>query len=139
MGWELEEQVEMLEVVDGLVDRVGGRLQMGMDKMKYVLKRNEDMLSSCCIGVLILVLVILLVILLILQGVLIEVGRVFGFLGRQGVFVYDQCRYMGFDYGFCYSDVYMVFGMVFVIQELCYIFVGYLDNIYVVIEWFNLS
>ncbi|KAK4645949.1 hypothetical protein QC761_206060 [Podospora bellae-mahoneyi] len=66
MGRELEEQAEMLEVVDGLADRVGGRLQTGMDKMKYVLKRNEDTLSSCCIGVLILVLVILLVILLIL-------------------------------------------------------------------------
>ncbi|KAK4177634.1 t-SNARE [Triangularia setosa] len=66
MGRELEEQREMLEVVDGLADRVGGRLQTGMDKMKYVLRRNEDRLSSCCIGVLILVLVILLVILLIL-------------------------------------------------------------------------
>ncbi|KAK0739271.1 t-SNARE [Apiosordaria backusii] len=66
MGRELEEQREMLEVVDGLADRVGGRLQTGMEKMKYVLRRNEDRLSSCCIGVLILVLVILLVILLIL-------------------------------------------------------------------------
>ncbi|KAK0665512.1 t-SNARE [Cercophora samala] len=66
MGRELEEQREMLEVVDGLADRVGGRLQTGMEKMRYVLRRNEDRLSSCCIGVLILVLVILLVILLIL-------------------------------------------------------------------------
>ncbi|KAK4203757.1 t-SNARE [Triangularia verruculosa] len=66
MGRELEEQREMLEVVDGLADRVGGRLQTGMDKMKYVLRKNEDRWSSCCIGVLILVLIILLVILLIL-------------------------------------------------------------------------
>ncbi|KAM7209218.1 SNARE domain containing protein [Naviculisporaceae sp. PSN 640] len=66
MGRELEEQREMLEVVDDLADRVGGRLQTGMDKLKYVMKRNEDRLSSCCIAVLITVLIILLVLLLIL-------------------------------------------------------------------------
>ncbi len=37
MGRELEEQREMLEVVDELADRVGGRLQTGMDKLKYVM------------------------------------------------------------------------------------------------------
>jgi hypothetical protein len=55
MGRELEEQREMLEVVDDLADRVGGRLQTGMEKLKYVMRRNEDRLSSCCIGVLIVV------------------------------------------------------------------------------------
>ena len=66
MGRELEEQREMLEVVDGLADRVGGRLQTGVEKLKYVMRRNEDRLSSCCIAVLITVLIILLVLLLIL-------------------------------------------------------------------------
>ncbi|KAG7289094.1 hypothetical protein NEMBOFW57_005457 [Staphylotrichum longicolle] len=44
MGRELEEQAEMLDVVDQLADRVGGRLQTGMDKLKYVMRRNEDRL-----------------------------------------------------------------------------------------------
>ncbi|KAL1901607.1 hypothetical protein Cpir12675_000477 [Ceratocystis pirilliformis] len=65
MGRELEEQREMLEVVETVADRVGGRLQTGMQKLQYVVKNNEDRLSSCCIGVLILVLVILLVLLLL--------------------------------------------------------------------------
>jgi len=52
MGRELEEQAEMLEVVDGLADRV--------------VRANEDGLSSCCIGVLIFVLILLLVLVLIL-------------------------------------------------------------------------
>ncbi|KAL7945453.1 t-SNARE [Trichoderma barbatum] len=66
MGRELEEQNEMLEVVDDLADRVGSRLQTGMAKLQYVMRKNEDRLSSCCIGVLIFVLILLLVLLLIL-------------------------------------------------------------------------
>jgi len=66
MGRELEEQREMLEVVDGLADRVGGRLQTGMEKLRYVMRRNEDRYSSCCIGVLIVVLIILLILLLVI-------------------------------------------------------------------------
>lgn len=66
MGRELEEQREMLEVVDNVADRVGGRLQTGMSKLQHVMRRNEDRLSSCCIAVLIMVLIILLVLLLIL-------------------------------------------------------------------------
>lgn len=66
MGRELEEQAEMLEATDRLADRVGGRLQTGMDKLKYVVQHNEDRLSSWCIGLLILVLCIMLVLLLIL-------------------------------------------------------------------------
>ncbi|KAM0278549.1 hypothetical protein ACHAQH_005117 [Verticillium albo-atrum] len=66
MGRELEEQREMLEVVDTVADRVGGRLQTGVAKLQHVVRRNEDRLSSCCIGVLILVLCIMLVLLLIL-------------------------------------------------------------------------
>ena len=66
MGRELEEQREMLEVVDTLADRVGGRLQTGVAKLQYVIRKNEDRWSSCCIAVLIMVLIILLVLLLIL-------------------------------------------------------------------------
>ncbi|KAK4164920.1 syntaxin-6 [Cladorrhinum sp. PSN259] len=66
MGRELEEQREMLEVVDNLTERVGGRLQTGMEKMKHIIRRSEDRWSSCCIGLLIFVLIILLVLLLIL-------------------------------------------------------------------------
>ncbi|KAI1131187.1 SNARE domain-containing protein [Nemania abortiva] len=66
MGRELEEQHEMLEHVDNLADRVGGRLQTGMQKLGYVMRRNEDRYSSCCIAVLITVLIILLVLLLVL-------------------------------------------------------------------------
>jgi t-SNARE syntaxin family protein len=66
MGRELEEQGEMLDVVDGLADRVGGRLSTGMKKMGEVVRKNEDGLSSCCIGVLIFVLILLLVLVLVL-------------------------------------------------------------------------
>ncbi|KAK7456126.1 hypothetical protein CaCOL14_004168 [Colletotrichum acutatum] len=66
MGRELEEQREMLEVVDGVADRVGGRLQTGVAKLQYVMRHNEDRLSSCCIAVLIFVLILLLILLLIL-------------------------------------------------------------------------
>ncbi|KAK4230365.1 syntaxin-6 [Podospora fimiseda] len=66
MGRELEEQREMLEVVDNLTERVGGRLQTGMEKMKHIIRRSEDKWSSCCIGLLILVLIILLILLLLL-------------------------------------------------------------------------
>ncbi|KAI0871411.1 SNARE domain-containing protein [Hypoxylon argillaceum] len=66
MGRELEEQHEMLDHVDTLADRVGGRLQTGMQKLGYVMRRSEDRYSSCCIAVLITVLIILLVLLLVL-------------------------------------------------------------------------
>jgi t-SNARE syntaxin family protein len=66
MGRELEEQGGMLDEVDGLADRVGGRLQTGLKTMGTVIKKNEDGLSSCCIGVLIFVLILLLVLVLVL-------------------------------------------------------------------------
>ncbi len=66
MGRELEEQAEMLEVVDGLADRVGSRLGTGMKKMGEVVRRNEDGWSSCCIAVLIFVLILLLILVLVL-------------------------------------------------------------------------
>jgi t-SNARE syntaxin family protein len=66
MGRELEEQAEMLDTVDNLADRVGGRLQTGLKSMGTVIRRNEERFSSCCIGVLIFVLVLLLVLVLVL-------------------------------------------------------------------------
>lgn len=66
MGRELEEQGELLEDVDNVADRVGGKLQTGMKKVGYVIRKNEDKWSSCCIGVLIFVLILLLVLLLVL-------------------------------------------------------------------------
>ncbi|KAI1486857.1 SNARE domain-containing protein [Biscogniauxia mediterranea] len=66
MGRELEEQRDMLEAVDSLADRVGGRLQTGVQKLGYVVRRGEDRYSGCCIAVLITVLIVLLVLLLIL-------------------------------------------------------------------------
>jgi uncharacterized protein YijF (DUF1287 family) len=66
MGRELEEQAEILEQVDSAADRVGGKLQTGLQKVGWVMRNNEDTMSSCCIGVLIVVLIILLVLLLVL-------------------------------------------------------------------------
>lgn len=66
MGRELEEQSHMLDVVDEMADRVGGRLQTGMQKLQFIMRRNEDTLSSCCIAVLIFALILLLVLLVVL-------------------------------------------------------------------------
>lgn len=66
MGRELEEQGQLLDEVDVVADRVGGKLQTGLKKVGWVIKKNEDSWSSCCIGVLIFVLILLLVLLLVL-------------------------------------------------------------------------
>ncbi|KAF2647535.1 hypothetical protein K491DRAFT_614450 [Lophiostoma macrostomum CBS 122681] len=66
MGRELEEQGELLNDVDQVADRVGGKLQTGLKKVGWVIKKNEDRWSSCCIALLIFVLILLLVLLLIL-------------------------------------------------------------------------
>lgn len=84
MGRELEEQAGMLDEVDTLADRVGGKLQVGVKKVGYIIKRNEGMLetfgmkimtanfvvadtvSSCCIAVLIFVLILLLILVIVL-------------------------------------------------------------------------
>jgi len=85
MGRELEEQGEILKDVDTIADRVGGKLQNGIKKVGWVIKKNEgecnypasvrawltsnsyvDTMSSCCIAVLIFVLILLLVLVLVL-------------------------------------------------------------------------
>lgn len=66
MGRELEEQGQMLEDVDTLADRVGGKLQTGVKKVGEVIRKNEDSVSSCCIGLLVLVLVMLLILVIVI-------------------------------------------------------------------------
>ncbi|USP72999.1 hypothetical protein yc1106_00273 [Curvularia clavata] len=43
MGRELEEQGELLTDVDNVADRVGGKLQTGLKKVGYVIRKNEGM------------------------------------------------------------------------------------------------
>ena len=43
MGRELEEQGGMLEDVDNLADRVGGKLQNGIKRVGWVIKNNEGL------------------------------------------------------------------------------------------------
>ena len=85
MGRELEEQGVLLDEVDTLADRVGGKLQIGVKKVGHIIKKNEGMLekylkgsltmlmvvladtvSSCCIAVLIFVLILLLILVIVL-------------------------------------------------------------------------
>ncbi|RMZ87386.1 hypothetical protein DV736_g5393, partial [Chaetothyriales sp. CBS 134916] len=66
MGRELEEQGYLLDEVDTLADRVGGKLQAGVKKVGDVIRKNEDTMSSCCIAVLILVLIILLILVIVI-------------------------------------------------------------------------
>lgn len=86
MGRELEEQGEILDEVEMVTDRVEGKLQTGLKKVGWVLKKNEgedgvyrcyympkrmlirylDTMSTCCIGILIFVLILLLILIIIL-------------------------------------------------------------------------
>ncbi|KAK5033230.1 hypothetical protein LTS07_003531 [Exophiala sideris] len=66
MGRELEEQGHMLDEVDTLADRVGGKLNVGVKKVGEVIRKNEDTVSSCCIAVLIVVLIILLILVIVI-------------------------------------------------------------------------
>ncbi|MCJ1359220.1 MAG: hypothetical protein MMC33_009220 [Icmadophila ericetorum] len=66
MGRELEEQAELIDEVDTLTDRLGGKLEGGMKKLGTIIRKNEDRWSSCCIGVLIFVLIFLLILVIAL-------------------------------------------------------------------------
>ncbi|KAL1970733.1 hypothetical protein VTN77DRAFT_2567 [Rasamsonia byssochlamydoides] len=66
MGRELEDQAEMLDEVDSLADRVGGKLSNGMKRIRHIVRKNEDTWSSFCIAVLIFVLVLLLILVIVL-------------------------------------------------------------------------
>jgi t-SNARE syntaxin family protein len=41
MGRELEDQAIMLEEVDTLAERVGGKLSSGMKRIRHVVRENE--------------------------------------------------------------------------------------------------
>jgi hypothetical protein len=45
MGRELEEQAELLEDTENITDRVSGKLQTGMKKIRHVIENNEGKLS----------------------------------------------------------------------------------------------
>lgn len=47
MGRELEEQGELLDDVDGLADRVGGKLQEGLKRVGWVVRKNEGESLFC--------------------------------------------------------------------------------------------
>ncbi|EAW14814.1 SNARE domain protein [Aspergillus clavatus NRRL 1] len=66
MGRELEEQAVMIDEVDTLADRVGGKLSNGMSRVKHIIRKNEDTMSSFCIAALIFVLILLLILVIAL-------------------------------------------------------------------------
>ena len=41
MGWDLEEQHVMVEDVEGITDRVSGKVQQGVKRVGWVIKQNE--------------------------------------------------------------------------------------------------
>ena len=45
MGRELEEQADLLDDVDNIADRVGGKLQNGIKKIGWVIRKNEGLFS----------------------------------------------------------------------------------------------
>lgn len=47
MGRELEEQAVMLDEVDTLADRVGGKLQNGVRRLGLIVRKNE---GKCCLS-----------------------------------------------------------------------------------------
>ncbi|KAJ5919952.1 t-SNARE [Penicillium verhagenii] len=66
MGRELEDQGVMMDEVDTLADRVGGKLTNGMSRIRHIVRQNEDTWSSFCIAALIFALVLLLILLIVL-------------------------------------------------------------------------
>lgn len=66
MSRELEDQSYLIEDFERDADTAGDRLRRGMKRVNWVVKNNQETLSSCCITLLIVVLIILLVLVLIL-------------------------------------------------------------------------
>lgn len=50
MGRELEDQAVMIEEVDTLADRVGGKLNNGMARIRHIVRKNEGMFDYCLRG-----------------------------------------------------------------------------------------
>lgn len=51
MGRELEDQAVMLDEVDTLADRVGGKLQSGMARIRHIVRKNEGKIPSSVGGI----------------------------------------------------------------------------------------
>lgn len=51
MGRELEEQADLLDDVDNITDRVGSKLQTGIKKIGWVIRKNEGTFSDPWIGI----------------------------------------------------------------------------------------
>lgn len=66
MSQELAEQSVLIEDFDRQVDTAQDRLQRGMKRVNWIIRKNQETLGSCCITLLILVLIILLILLLVL-------------------------------------------------------------------------
>lgn len=66
MGEELEEQGFMLDDLDQEMDVVGGKLQRGLKRVAYVIEKNKERASDCCIVLLVVALCVLLVLLIVL-------------------------------------------------------------------------
>ncbi|KAK9237198.1 hypothetical protein V1525DRAFT_404513 [Lipomyces kononenkoae] len=64
MGSELQEHVELLEDLDDRVDRTQNKIDLGMSRVRWVLKKNEEKASNWCIGILTVVLFFLLLVVL---------------------------------------------------------------------------
>lgn len=65
MSRELEDQAELIDDFEGYVDNTNDRLKRGIKRVDYVLRNNRDCMSSCCIGLLIVVLIVLLTLVVI--------------------------------------------------------------------------
>lgn len=64
MGGELEDQGFMLDELDHEMDTVGNKVLRGLKRVNYVIEKNRETASNCCIAVLVVALVILLVVLI---------------------------------------------------------------------------
>ncbi|OQD74407.1 hypothetical protein PENDEC_c011G05124 [Penicillium decumbens] len=58
MGRELEDQAVMIDEVDTLADRVGGKLTNGMARIRHIVRKNEAALIFALVLLLILVIVL---------------------------------------------------------------------------------
>lgn len=66
MGSELEEQGFMLEGLDQDMDIVGNKVQRGLKRVGFILEKNRERASDCCIALLVVALCILLVLVIAL-------------------------------------------------------------------------
>lgn len=65
MGSELEDQGFMLDDLDHDMDTVGSKLQRGLRRVNYVIEKNRETTTNCCITLLIVALIALVVLLVV--------------------------------------------------------------------------